>query len=81
MQTLGAAQTFPHPPQFVGDVFPFTSHPFAALPSQSQKPTAQAAMRHAPAVQAGVAFGVVQVTPHAPQLVMDDVRFVSQPSA
>jgi hypothetical protein len=59
--------TFPHVPQFVGEMPVFVSQPFVALPSQSAKPALHAPSAHIPAVQSGVAFAKVQVLPQAPQ--------------
>ena len=69
----------PHAPQLAGLVSVLVSQPFAVLPSQFPKPELQAVIAHALLVQAGVAFGKLQVVPQAPQFVTLLVVFVSQP--
>ena len=56
-----------------------TSHPFAALPSQSAKALKHAAIVHCPAVQAPMAFGNAHTLPHAPQLAVSVERFTHAP--
>jgi hypothetical protein len=71
----------PQAPQCCVLVFRFVSHPFAAMPSQSPKPELHVAIVQPPFEHAGVAFGSVQIVPHAPQLFTFVLTFVSQPSA
>ncbi len=48
-------------------------------PSQFAKPALQLAIVQAPALQVGVAFGVEQALPQAPQFATSVERFTSQP--
>ena len=50
------------------DVLVLTSHPFAALLSQSPKGALQVPIRHTPAVHVGVPLTTAQTVPQTPQL-------------
>jgi hypothetical protein len=78
---FGRTQTWPHVPQLFGSVLVLVSHPLAQLPSQSKKPGLHPPQLHMPEMHWGVAFGMEQTTPQAPQLPMSVVVFVSQPFA
>jgi hypothetical protein len=70
----------PQAPQLVGDERRSTSQPFAAMPSQSAKPSAQV-MPHTPAAHDAVALAREgQAFPHAPQWAMAARVSTSQPS-
>jgi hypothetical protein len=59
-----------------------SSHPFAALPSQSPKPSAHAVIAQAAAAQVALAtFAVRQLRPHAPQCATLDASSTSHPLA
>jgi hypothetical protein len=79
--TRPAAQAVPQPPQLALSLRVSTSQPLAALPSQSRKPVAQAAIAQAPAAQVEVALGSAQTRPHAPQLTALVWVSTSQPLA
>lgn len=57
----------------------FTSQPFAGLPSQSPKPTAQVPMAHTPSVQTAVELGRLHRWRQEPQFATSVLRFVSHP--
>ena len=66
---LGSAQARPQTPQFATAVWRFISQPFAAVPSQSPKPTAQRTTVQAPVAQPFAAtLARAQVVPQALQL-------------
>jgi hypothetical protein len=73
-----AGHTLPHAPQFETVVWVFTSHPFAAVPSQFAKPTVQAPSVQLPDAHDSAAFARSHTAPQAPQFVRE-VRRVSQP--
>ena len=76
-----SAHEFPHAPQWMRLVERSTSQPFASIPSQFPKPTAQRGT-HAPLMHVAVLFARVGHTvPQRPQLVADDDRSVSHPLA
>jgi hypothetical protein len=77
--TWPAAQVVPQAPQPALSVRVSTSQPFAGLPSQSEKPAAQAITAQAPTAQVAVALGSAHTRPQAPQLDALVVRSVSQP--
>jgi hypothetical protein len=65
--TEPVAQAFPHMPQCAFEALSSTSHPLAALPSQSAKPRTQV-YPQAPTAQVGVALGGVgHSSPQRPQ--------------
>jgi hypothetical protein len=70
----------PHPPQLATSFVTLTSHPVDAFPSQSAKPTAQAATTQADAVQPAVAWGSTHGAPQAPQFTASLVRSAQVPS-
>jgi hypothetical protein len=78
---VGAAQAFPHAPQWATFVRTSASHPFAAFPSQFPNPVAQVAIPQTPAAQTPVEFAGAQAAPHAPQWAALVRRSVSQPVA
>jgi hypothetical protein len=80
VEALASAQVTPHPPQ-LALVVRSVSHPFAALWSQSAKPRLQDPTAQALFTHAGVALGITQALPHAPQFCGELVRFVSHPSS
>lgn len=57
----------PQPPQWFTSVKMVTSHPFAAIPSQSAYPAAHAPTPQRPAAQAPVACAGAHAIPHVPQ--------------
>jgi hypothetical protein len=65
----------PQAPQLPTFVFVSISQPFAALPSQSAYPVAQAVMVHLEPAHDGVAWFVLHAAPHAPQFPMSFVVF------
>jgi hypothetical protein len=65
---FGVTQAFPQLPQLCTLDVMFTSQPFATTASQSPNPASHAAMPHTAAEHIGVAFGVTQTFPQAPQL-------------
>ncbi len=71
---FGVAQTRPHAPQLLVEVWVFTSQPLDALPSQFAKPVLQVVTAHAPAAQPLVALLSAQTAPHAPQLLTSACR-------
>jgi hypothetical protein len=73
-----AGHTLPQAPQFEIFVWVFTSHPFAAVPSQFSKPTAQAPSVQLPDAHDSAAFARSHTAPQTPQFVRE-VRGVSQP--
>ncbi len=78
---LGVAHAAPHAPQLVAVVVRAVSQPFAATPSQSPKPPAQAPTAHAPDAHVAAAWASAQATPQRPQFAALVVRFTSQPFA
>jgi hypothetical protein len=78
-QLSPAGQTVPHAPQLLGSSAVSTSQPSAACPSQSARPGAQSTMWHCPAVQAAIELGVLQTSPHEPQLFGSLVRSTHWP--
>jgi hypothetical protein len=78
---LANEHALPHVPQFVTDVFVFTSQPFVELPSQSAIGAMQLERMHTPPTQVALAPGNMQTLPHVPQLFVLVFRFVSQPFA
>jgi hypothetical protein len=79
---FGAVQERPHMPQFCGDVAVSTSHPLAALPSQS--PVVPVHVIDTPHVPSGrhtavAPAGAVQVLLQRPQWVVDPVMRASHP--
>jgi hypothetical protein len=72
--------TTPHAPQ-LNTVFRDDSHPVNGFPSQLPNPGLQATIWHVPLSHALVAFGAMQLRPHAPQLFMLLKMLVSHPSA
>jgi hypothetical protein len=79
-QPCPEGQTVPHWPQWVLLVWRFVSQPFVRLVSQSAKPAAQL---HRPERQSLLSVLFMppagQLAPHAPQLVTEERRSVSQP--
>ena len=57
-----------------------TSHPLAAMPSQSAKPVLHVPMVQAPVLHAAVALARVQAAWHEPQFDAFVARFTSHPS-
>jgi hypothetical protein len=76
----GSEQAFPQAPQLPRLVASLASQPFAGSPSQSAKPSLQAAIPQTPAAQFGVALGRLHAAPQAPQFAMLVLVFTSQPS-
>ncbi len=69
-----------HAPQLALSALVFTSHPLAAMPSQSAKPVAHVPSAQVPAVQVAVAFANTHRLPQPPQLFRSVPRtLVSQP--
>ena len=69
-----------HAPQLFESLAVLTSHPLAALPSQSAYPALQAPITHAPAAHVAAALAKRHTLPHAPQLFASVPRtLVSQP--
>lgn len=68
-------------PQLFPSVARLISQPSTATPLQSAKPGVHVPTVHVPALHSGVAFGARHAWLHAPQLVMLDAMFTSQPSA
>lgn len=73
-------QDVPQLPQFAMLEFVFTSQPFVDTPSQFANPDEQVPSVHAPEGHDSLAFGKLQVEPHAPQFV-SVLSDVSQPFA
>jgi hypothetical protein len=71
----------PQAPQLVGATRRSTSQPLAGLPSQSPKPTLQAATVHRPEPQAATALGRLHAPPQRPQCAVAVLVLVSQPLA
>lgn len=79
-EALGTTQRRPHAPQFAESLPSGVSQPFAAIPSQSPKPSLQRPIPQLPPEQAGVPFaGVAQRLPHIPQCEVLVRVLVSQP--
>src|SRR5579883_74988 len=77
---LGFAQVVPQAPQLPTSEVRLASQPSRGSLLQSPQPLAQEPTAQAPLVQAGVALGVMQVLPQAPQSMALVCRLVSQPS-
>jgi hypothetical protein len=71
----------PQAPQLCESVAVCVSHPLAAFESQSMKPAVHAMIAHAPPEHASVAFAVLHLLPHEPQLFVSDPVLVSHPLA
>jgi hypothetical protein len=76
-----AAHAVAHVPQFDTELRRSTSHPFAALPSQSPNPAEHPVTAHVPATHADIALARSQVRPHIPQFAGAVERSVSHPFA
>jgi len=74
----GRLQSVPHAPQLVS-VFRPVSQPSVATPLQLPHPASQEATAHDELTHAGVPFGAVHTTLHAPQFIRSFVVLVSQP--
>jgi hypothetical protein len=77
---LATIHVSPHWPQLFMDMFRFVSHPSAGFPLQFAKEPLHKPMEQNPMVQAGVALAKLHTVPHAPQLLISVVIFISQPS-
>lgn len=80
LHTWPDAQALPQAPQWLTWVSRLTSHPLAAVPSQSANPGLHEPTAHRPEVHAGVALGTRQGAPHPPQLFTSAAVSTSQPS-
>lgn len=76
---FAGAQAAPQTPQSVV-VLRFVSQPVEYLPSQSANPAVQLVMLHVPFEQLAAPLAAPHEFPHAPQLLLSVLRFVSQPS-
>src|SRR5690348_10333712 len=63
----GTLHLFPHLPQLSAFTSVFSSQPSVALALQSLQPLSQVPMAHTRLLHAGVACGMEQTVPHAPQ--------------
>ncbi len=73
--------TVPHAPQLELSVWVLISQPSGTRPLQLANPALHEATAHTLLEHAGVAFGVVQRAPQAPQLLASVRMLISQPSA
>ncbi len=80
-QTCPAAQALPQAPQFADAVLMFTSHPFAAAPSQLPNPVEHGPTVHIPPAHPAVVLGRAHCLPQAPQWAGVAAVFTSQPFA
>jgi hypothetical protein len=77
---VATGQAVPHAPQLAASLARSTSHPFAALWSQSAKPLSHEDTAHDPAAQLSVACAATHAFAHAPQCIASSASEVSQPS-
>ncbi len=81
LQLCPGAQVRPQAPQWAPLDVSEVSHPLAGLPSQSPQPRPHAPSAHTPLEQVADALAKEQARPHPPQLVVEALRWVSQPLA
>jgi hypothetical protein len=80
VQTMSFPHAVPQAPQLFRSALTLTSHPVAALPSQSLKFVLHDTTVQTPAAQVSVAFVVLQARAQAPQFrASPSAMFVSQP--
>jgi hypothetical protein len=77
-EPLGHVQVLPQVPQLFVATWVLVSHPLILLPSQSPKPEEHVGVQ-TPALQTVVPLGLAHTVPHAPQLLVVELRLVSQP--
>src|SRR5262249_22454188 len=75
----GTGQAMPQPPQFITSLAAFTSQPFPAMRSQSEKPGEQRMISQAPPAHAWTLLAPMHVRAQAPQFFGSAWMATSQP--